>query len=253
MTFKNNGNHRALHQCRDFYKGQIKQQAGYTLFELVVVVTMVVGLASISISYYQRAVDRAEKVTVKVMASSFTTAVNLLRGERIIQNSIKKSSGNTWLKDVFKTSKANQEMMLSSKDYVILFNEQGWPSKAFLKASLEELQSEAVGNNSDENSRENSSEDILSKSIDKQDCQNLWEALLQSDTYESKIDIDKQEVISQINEDFNVASIYMNAFFPSVIGSDVCRYQLITKSNSDYFFDYNLMDGRVITSVEMLD
>jgi prepilin-type N-terminal cleavage/methylation domain-containing protein len=65
----------------------VKRQRGFSLFELIVVVTLIGVLAAMSIQYYNNAADDSRRVSIEALAHNFTTSVVsvhaqwLLRGD----------------------------------------------------------------------------------------------------------------------------------------------------------------------------
>ncbi|MGI1678364.1 MAG: prepilin-type N-terminal cleavage/methylation domain-containing protein [Cellvibrionaceae bacterium] len=197
-----------------------KKPFGFTLLELIVVVAIVALLGAASIPFYFKTIDRTERITVQVTANRFAAVVGLLRSELIIQRSLPDESNQ------------GNYTAIELDDYLIMFNESGWP---FTAVSTVERAGLKISNN------------------EKKNCKKLWVSMIQSGTNDETINTVKNQIINNSKEDVDNVEEMNNTFEAVYVDDKTCRYRLITKRNSNYYFDFNLMDGRIITSVELLE
>ncbi|MGH1469850.1 MAG: type II secretion system protein [Cellvibrionaceae bacterium] len=196
--------------------------SGFTLLELIVVIAIVALLGATSLPFYFKTVDRTERITVQVTANRFASVVGLLRSEWIVNNSLRRDDN--------RKDKRGVEL----DGAYVLFNSSGWPFATVSKNSIIKTDLPAV---------------------DEINCENLWTGLIQSDTGERVQNSDNhlKEMMSNTNEAIDNIHKKMNSFLSLKMNDETCRYRLITKRNSNYYFDYNLMDGRIISAVELLE
>ncbi len=86
-----------------------RQQAGFTLFELVVVSILIGIIVATGARYYAQAVDDSQRASVELLSHRFTTVMAMLHAQWIIEGS-------------------PESVTLDGAD--IRFNSQGWPVDA---------------------------------------------------------------------------------------------------------------------------
>jgi len=93
-----------------------KFNKGFSLLELTVVIVIIGFLATASLQYYENIMRDARRTGVETMASRFTAAIALIRGQWIVESSIKVGGdvSATWHVDV--------------DNVAIFLNENGWPA-----------------------------------------------------------------------------------------------------------------------------
>lgn len=93
-----------------------KHSKGFSLLELTVVIVIIGFLATASLQYYENILDDARRTGVETMASRFTASIALIRGQWIVESSIKVKGdvSATWHVDV--------------DNVAVFLNEHGWPA-----------------------------------------------------------------------------------------------------------------------------
>ncbi|GAB1259524.1 type II secretion system protein [Aurantivibrio plasticivorans] len=132
MTFKNSDTQNVA-----------ANEGGFTLLELILVVTLIGILAASGLVYYQRILDDAKRTGVEILANRFTAAIALIRGQWIVESTMQLQGK---VPDTFRVDVDN---------VAIFLNEYGWPA------------------NTDNGSR--SSNDQTSE-----ECYQIWQTILQN-------------------------------------------------------------------------
>ncbi len=89
---------------------------GFTLIELIMVVTVIGVLSAAGAVYYGKTMDEARRTGVEVMANRFTASIALVRGQWIVESTMQLEGR------VPKTFRVDVD------DTAIFLNEFGWPA-----------------------------------------------------------------------------------------------------------------------------
>ena len=89
---------------------------GFTLGELVMVITVIGVLSAAGAVYYGKTMDEARRTGVEVLANRFTAAIALIRGQWIVESTMQLEGR------VPKTFRVDVD------NIAIFLNEQGWPA-----------------------------------------------------------------------------------------------------------------------------
>lgn len=187
------------------------RQAGFTFIELVIVIILLGLLAATALPRLLEVTDDAEIASLEALAGGFTTAVAIAHAQWTAEGH---SRGAL-------TTPADK-VLVNLDGKLIYFNENGWPANT--AGSL----------------------DSASDNQSAAECQQVWNALLQSppasttnanDRANARIFI---ELLDQAGgDDFGNAG-------------DICRYELIVNNSASaaatHYFDYDLVDGDVVVS-----
>jgi prepilin-type N-terminal cleavage/methylation domain-containing protein len=119
------------------------KQNGFTLVELVLVVTVIGVLSAAGAVYYGKTMDDARRVGVEVLANRFTAAIALIRGQWIVESTMQLEG------------KVPKTFRVDVDNIPIFLNEFGWPA------------------NTDGNS-------ASSKDQTAEECYQLWQAVMQN-------------------------------------------------------------------------
>lgn len=118
---------------------------GFTLVELVLVVTVIGVLSAAGAVYYGKTMDEARRTGVEVMSNRFTAAVALIRGQWIVESTMQLEG------------KVQKTFRVDVDNTAIFLNEFGWPANT-----------DGIATGSKDQTAE--------------ECYQLWHALMQNPT-----------------------------------------------------------------------
>ena len=118
---------------------------GFTLVELVLVVTIIGVLSAAGAVYYGKTVEEARRTGVEVMANRFTAAIALIRGQWIVESTMQLEG------------KVPKTFRVDVDNIAIFLNEHGWPANTDGKSAH-------------------------SKNQTAEECYQLWQAVMQNPT-----------------------------------------------------------------------
>ncbi len=122
----------------------MERQRGFSLFELIVVVTLIGVLAAMSIQYYNKAADDSRRVSIEALAHNFTSSVMSVHAQWLLQGSSR--AGVT---------------QVDLDGSLLMVNGQGWPVSVGSQVHRNYVSS-------------------YQGSTAQQDCADLWMTLLQN-------------------------------------------------------------------------
>jgi len=122
---------------------RLKPIMGFTLVELVLVVTIIGVLSAAGAVYYGKTMDDARRTGVEVLANRFTAAISLIRGQWIVESTMQLEGR------VPKTFRVDVD------NIPIFLNEFGWP------ASTDGINADSSNQTAEE-------------------CHQLWQAVMQN-------------------------------------------------------------------------
>jgi len=102
---------------------------GFTLVELILVVTIIGVLSAAGAVYYGKTVEDARRTGVEVMANRFTAAIALIRGQWIVESTMQLEG------------KVPHTFRVDVDNIPIFLNEYGWPANTDGKSNRSTAQS----------------------------------------------------------------------------------------------------------------
>lgn len=167
-------------------------QAGFSLFEMVIVIIAIAFLLYTGMGYYQTTIEHSRDRFIRFQAATFSRVIANLHGQAII----------------------TRQSALRLENSTILFNEKGWP------ASSDSLSGDSGS--------------LMSYNQSPEECEALWVGVFKSAPATQVMAGDDDGPVSD-DKDFKVFSI----------NGRICRYELVSKQEGQYFFDYDLSTGEV--------